>query len=158
MADEIIITESSRRKLEQELSQLRGARRRELAEALRAARAFGDLTENFEYHAARREQAIVNGRIKEIERLLERAKVVPDDAAAGTSTARLGHVVTVLDVETGEEWEFTLVDPVQADPLEDRISVQSPTGQAVLGKAVGDEVTVTTPGGAARYRILAIRS
>lgn len=156
MPEEIVITESSRRKLEEELNYLRGAKRREIAEALRAARAFGDLTENFEYHAARREQAIVNGRIKELEQLLERAKVVSDAEGVDGTEARLGTVVTVLDLDTGEEWQFSLVDPVQADPLEDRISVRSPTGQAILGKRVGDEVNVSTPGGVARYRILSI--
>jgi len=157
MAEELIITESSYRKLQEELTYLKGTKRRELAEALRKARAFGDLNENFEYHAARREQAIVNGRILELERMLERAKVVPDTAAEGLGRARLGSIVTVLDLEENDEWEFQLVDPVQADPLEDRISVKSPLGMAVVDRAPGDEFEVQAPGGKMRYRILAIR-
>ncbi len=157
MPDDTILTESSLRRLKDELDHLRSAKRRELAEALRKARAYGDLSENFEYHAARREQAIVNGRIAEIERTLERATVVPDAPVGDPDAVGLGCIVTVREAETGEDWEFTLVDPVQADPVLDRISISSPLGQAVLGRVAGDRIEVNAPAGVLRYEVLAIR-
>jgi len=157
MADRITITESSLQKLRDELDYLRSTKRRELAEALRKARAFGDLSENFEYHAARREQAIVNGRIAELERMIDRATVVPDSPDTSLEVAQLGSIVCVRDLDMDDDWEFQLVDPVQADPMDDRISIQSPVGAAMLGLKVGDEVEVSTPAGAARYRVVSIR-
>lgn len=156
MPEDIVITESSFRRLQEELNYLRTTKRREVAEALRRARGFGDLSENFEYHAARREQAILNGRIADLERMLERATVVPDEMGSTDGKARLGSKVTVLDLDSKEEWTFTLVDPVQADPLEDLISVKSPVGSAVLDRTVGEEVEVAAPGGTIRYRVVAI--
>jgi transcription elongation factor GreA len=131
-------------------------KRPEIAEALRRARGFGDLSENFEYHAARRDQGILNGKIAELEKTLEIATVVPDGAAGG-DTASLGSIVMVRDLDMNDEWEYSLVDPVQADPVNDRISVQSPVGQALLGTKVGDVVEVDIPAGKATYEILAIR-
>jgi transcription elongation factor GreA len=157
MADRITITESSLQKLRDELDYLRSTKRRELAEALRKARAFGDLSENFEYHAARREQAIVNGRIAQLEHIIDRATVVPDGPDTALEVAQLGSTVCVHDLDTDDDWEFQLVDPVQADPMDDRISIQSPVGAAMLGLKVGDEVEVSTPAGAARYRVVSIR-
>jgi len=156
MPEEIILTESSYRKLQKELEHLKTVKRREIAEALKRARAFGDLSENFEYHSARREQGILNGRIAEMERTLQIAKVVPDDAQTHEG-AGLGSIVGVKDLETGDEWEYHLVDAVQADPLNDKISVQSPVGQALLGKSEGDIVEVEIPAGVARYQILHVR-
>src|SRR5437879_6361249 len=128
MHDDIILTQSSYRKLQQELDHLKTVKRSEMSEALRKARSYGDLSENFEYHAARRDQGILNGRIADMERTLEIAKVVADNGVAGDA-AGLGSIIMVRDLESGDEWEYTLVDAVQADPLNDRISVQSPVGQ-----------------------------
>lgn len=156
MSDEIVLTESSFRKLQEELEYIRTVKRPQMAESLRKARAYGDLSENFEYHAARRDQGIMNGRIAEIEKTLEIARVVPD-AVASTDVAALGTAVMVRDLDLEDEWEFVLVDPVQADPVNDRISVHSPVGQALEGKAVGTVVAVQVPAGLARYEILGIR-
>lgn len=156
MPDEIILTESSYRQLQQELEYLKTVKRAEIAVALRKARGYGDLSENFEYHAARRDQGILNGRIAEIEKTLEIATVVSDDVAVGEGIG-LGAIVMVRDLENGDEWEYTLVDAVQADPINDRISVQSPVGQALLGKTTGDIVEVAVPAGKARYEILGVR-
>jgi transcription elongation factor GreA len=156
MQDDIILTESSYRKIELELEHLKTVKRGEMAEALRKARAYGDLSENFEYHAARRDQGILNGRIADMERTLEIAKVVPDQAA-GSDEAGMGTIVMVKDLETDDEWEYWLVDAVQADPVNDRISIQSPVGQALIGKRVGDVVEVDIPAGTARYEIMNIR-
>ncbi len=156
MADRLVLTESSLQKLREELEYLRTVKRREVAEALRKARAFGDLSENFEYHAARREQAILNGRIAELERAIETATIVTDGPDSAQEEAQLGSILTVQDLDAGEEWKFQLVDPVQANPAEDRVSIQSPVGAAVLGKKVGDRVQVKAPGGLMRYEIVAI--
>ncbi len=156
MPDETILTASSVAKLREELEYLKTTKRRELSEALRRARSYGDLSENFEYHAARREQAILNGRIADIEYTLERATVVPDGPAGGPDTVSLGCLVTVRDFEEDEELTLALVDPVQADPLNDRISMNSPVGQALMGAKVGDIVEVKVPAGINRYEILAI--
>ncbi|MCC6731466.1 MAG: transcription elongation factor GreA [Chthonomonadales bacterium] len=157
MPDEIVLTEASYRRLKQELDHLKGVKRAEIAEALRRARAYGDLSENFEYQAARRDQAILNGRIADLEQTLDIATVVPDDTGAGDGTAGLGCSVTVRDLDADDEWEYVLVDPVQADPINDRISVHSPVGQALYGKRPGDTVQVRIPAGIARYEILTVR-
>jgi transcription elongation factor GreA len=157
MSDETILTESSVEKLRAELDYLKSTKRRELSEALRRARSYGDLAENFEYHAAKRDQAILNGRIADIEHTLERAVVVPDGPAGGPEAIALGCTVKVRDLGEDEEWEFTLVDPVQADPISDRISINSPVGQALVGKGIGDTVEVKAPAGLSEYEVLSIR-
>ena len=158
MLDEFLLTESSFKKLKQELDHLKRVKRAEMAEALRKARAFGDLSENFEYHAAKREQGILNGRIAEMQKTLEIAKVVPDDSAATDSDGiGLGSIVMVRDLDSGDEWEYTLVDAVQADPVNDLISVQSPVAQALLRKNAGDRVEISIPAGTANYEIVSIR-
>ena len=156
MPDDIVLTESSYQKLQDELDHLKKVKRPAIAEALRIARGFGDLSENFEYHAARRDQGILNGQIAEIEKTLEIATVVPDGAVGG-DTSGLGSIVKVRDLDLKDEWEYFLVDPVQADPVNDKISIQSPVGQALMGRKVGDVVEVEIPAGTARYKISGIR-
>lgn len=157
MRNQTILTESSLRQLREELEYLKTSKRRELAEALRTARAYGDLSENFEYHAARRDQAIVNGRIAQIEAMIEHATIVSDEPAGDPDAIGLGSRVRVRIIDDDEEWEFTLVDPVQADPIMDLISIQSPMASALLDKTVGDVVDVAAPGGVIRYEILGIQ-
>ena len=158
MVDHILLTESSQKKLQQELEYLKKVKRAEIAEALRKARAFGDLSENFEYHAARKEQGILNGRIAEMEKTLEIAKVVPDDHETHEGGGvGLGSIVMVRDLEEGDEWEYTIVDAVRADPVNDLISIHSPVAQALLGRSVGDRVEIKVPSGTAHYEILGIR-
>lgn len=156
MAEDIILTESSYQKLREELETLKTTKRAEIAEAIRKARAYGDLSENFEYHAARRDQGILNGKIAELEKTLEVATVVPD-RRGNTDDIGLGSIVLVRDMETDDEWEYSLVDAVQADPVNDRISVHSPVAQALIGGKVGDVVDVPLPDGKAQYEIKGIR-
>ncbi|HSV72512.1 MAG TPA: transcription elongation factor GreA [Chthonomonadales bacterium] len=156
MSNRIVLTEGSYRKLREELEQLKSVSRPQIAESLRKARAYGDLSENFEYHTARRDQAILNGRIADIERTLEVAEVVSDEATSG-DVAGLGSFLRVRDLDEEEEWELVLVDPVQADPINDRISAQSPVGQGLMGKRAGDVVEVVIPAGTARYEVLEVR-
>lgn len=154
--DDLILTASSKQRLEEELTHLRTVKRPAATEAIRRAREYGDLSENFEYHAARRDQAILNGRIAELEALLDRARIVADEVTGGDSVS-LGSLVLVRDLETEDEWEYTIVDATSADPLNDRISYSSPVGQALLRKKIGDVVEVEVPAGTARYQILNIR-
>ena len=156
MSYEVILTESSFRTLQQELEHMKTVKRAEMAEALRKARAFGDLSENFEYHAARRDQGILNGKIAELEQRLERAKVVPDTVSASDEIG-LGAIVMVRDLDTDDEWEYHIVDAFAADPVNDKISVHSPVAEALAGKKAGQVVEVPIPDGTTRYEILSIR-
>ena len=156
--EELILTASSKRQKEEELTQLLTVKRPEITEAIRKAREYGDLSENFEYQSARQAQAINNGRIAELQALLERARVV-DDAAVGGDTVGLGSIVKVrdLDDEDEDEWEYTIVDATSADPANNRISFSSPVGQALKNKKVGEVVAIPLPGGTARYEIKGLR-
>jgi transcription elongation factor GreA len=154
--DDLIITASTKKQKEEELTYLRTVKRPEVTEAIRKAREYGDLSENFEYQAARQSQAILNGKIAELEALLERAKVV-DDGAVGGDTVGLGSIVMVKDLESEDEWEYIIVDATSADPLNAKISYSSPVGQALLEKKVGDIVDVAIPDGTARYEIVGLR-
>ncbi len=154
--NEIVLTASSKKQKEEELTFLRTVKRSEITESIRKAREYGDLSENFEYHSARQAQAINNGRIAELESLLERARIV-EDAAVGGDSVGLGSIVMVRDLETEDEWEYTLVDATSADPEHDRVSVLSPVGKMLLGKKVGDKVEVPIPNGKACYEIIGLR-
>jgi transcription elongation factor GreA len=139
-------------RLSAELDQLVRVRRPEVIARIRTAKEHGDLKENSEYHAAREEQSFLEGRIQAIEARLRTAVIVAAPAAG--SRVGLGSVVTVDD--EGEEVRYTIVGAAEADPRNGRISSSSPVGRALLGRDVSDEVTVVTPAGEARYRILAI--
>jgi len=154
--DELILTASSKKRLEEELIELRTVKRPEVTESIKRARAYGDLSENFEYHAAKQAQAILNGRIAELEAVLERAQVV-EDGSAGGETVVLGSIVMVRDMETEDVWEYTIVDASSADPLNDRISYSSPVGQALIHKKIGDVVEIAIPAGKAHYEIIGLR-
>lgn len=156
-SEEIILTVSSKKRIEEELNELRMVKRPEITEAIKRAREYGDLSENFEYQAARQSQAILNGRIAELEAVLERCRVVQDDPNNG-ETVGLGSIVMVRDLESEDEWEYTIVDATSADPMNDRISYSSPVGQALMKRNIGEVVEVDIPAGKARYEILGIRA
>ena len=157
LKNEIILTESSKKRLLAELTDLRTVKRPEITESISRAREYGDLSENFEYHAAKQAQAILNGRMEELEAILDRARVV-DDAAVGGDTVGLGSIVKVVDQDNDDEWEFTIVDATSADPDNDFISYSSPIGQAALEHKVGDFIKVTTPAGVRKYELIGLRS
>jgi transcription elongation factor GreA len=152
---EILITPEGYERLKRELDELKTVKRREIVERIKAARALGDLSENFDYQDAKRQQAFLEGRIRDLETVLSRAKVVPRPDNAG-EVVHLGSKVTLLDLDTNKERTITVVGSFEADPLQDLISVLSPLGEAVLGKTVGEEVVVNTPKGIVRYRIVRI--
>jgi len=153
--DDIILTTVSKRKLEEELVHIRSVKRPEINEAIRRAREYGDLSENFEYQAARQSQAILNGRVAELEAILQRAKIV--EVINEVDSVGLVTTVLVYDINNDEEWELTIVDFVSADPINDKFSISSPIGRALIGKKVTEIATADTPNGTAQYKILSIR-
>ncbi len=154
--DELILTASTKKQKEEELTHLLTVKQPEITESIRKAREYGDLSENFEYQSARQAQAINNGRIAELRALLDRARIV-DDAAIGGDTVGLGSIVMVQDMEDEEKCEYTIVDATSADPANDRISFASPVGRQLKNKKIGDVVEVDLPGGKARYKIVGLR-
>ena len=151
-----LLTREGVRKLEEELEDLKVVKRMEVAERIKTAIAFGDLSENAEYDAAKNQQAFIEGRIREIEQMLRQAHVVEDDEVS-LDTVGVGNTVRVYDLDFNEEDEYNIVGATEADPKRLFISNESPIGQALLGKHVGDEVEFATPGGVNRMRILEIR-
>ena len=145
------ITESGQRELERELEELK-SRRGEIADKIAAARDFGDLSENAEYDAAREAQGLLETRITEIETILQNASIIQ---TGNSSTVMLGSTGE-LDAN-GKAVTYTVVGPVEADPLEGKVSNESPIGQALMGKAVGDTVTISTPKGELAYTVVALR-
>lgn len=151
----LILTSTGLKRIEAELHQLTTVRRHEVANHIRDAKAFGDIAENPEYETAKNEQAFVEGRIMELKSILGIATVV-DDTKAPTTEVGIGSLVTVRDLEMDEEWDYTIVGSVEAAPDEDRISNESPIGQALLGRKPGEVVEIQIPAGLARYEIVAI--
>jgi transcription elongation factor GreA len=152
---EILLTAEGLRKLEEELEHLKTKKRREVAERLKVAREFGDLSENAEYEAAKNEQAFVESRIATLENLLRNARIV-QDSEVDPHRVNIGTTVTLRDLESGEIVEYTIVGSSEADPLNNRISYECPVGRAVFGQATGSTVEVRLPGGIARYEIVAL--
>lgn len=155
MADDIVLTPSSKKKIEDELERLRMEEMPALAERIRQARALGDLSENFDYQDAKRQQGFVAGRIADLQAMLERSRVV-EETGPGADEAGMGSTVTVRDLDYGDEFSYTLVGAFEADPANDKISVLSPVGKALMGVKVSDKVEVDTPGGKATYEIVSI--
>ncbi|MCE5257515.1 MAG: transcription elongation factor GreA [Chloroflexi bacterium] len=155
MAEKVnFLTAEGRVKLEQELNHLRDVRRIEVAESLKAAVEEGDLTENAGYDETKREQAFIEGRIRELEAILANARVLT--GAAKTDVILLGASVTVAEDNYAPE-TYQIVGRTEADPVKGRISNESPLGKALLGKRTGDLVRVDTPGGTTHFKVLAIQ-
>ncbi len=152
--EEIVLTPGGYKELADELESLRTTERREVAERIRDAITYGELTENSEYEDAKNAQAFLEGRIEDLKHIMQLARPL-DMEEISTDQVGLGSVVTVRD--DLDDWEFTLVSPVEADPSREKISDEFPVGEALIGKKVGDAVTVTTPAGKTRYEIVAIR-
>ena len=151
-----VLTRRGLQKLEEELHNLKVNSRREVAEKIKEAREQGDLSENAEYDAAKDEQRDIEARITEIEKILKDVEVVDEDDVDGKNIT-IGSTVSVYDEEFEEELDLTIVGSSEANSLENKISNESPIAMAMLGKTIGDEVTVETPAGEAKYRILNVR-
>ena len=153
---ETILTAEGLIKLEDELNNLRTVRRQEVAERLKVAISYGDISENSEYDDAKSEQAFIEGRILELEQMINTATIIDDTANKKKGVVSLGSVVVVKDMETGEEEVYTIVGTTEADFKAGKISNESPVGQALIGKQVGDQIDVETQAGLMQYKVLEI--
>lgn len=153
--DDIVLTEEGLRRLQEELDYLKNVKRWEVAKRIEQARSFGDIMENSEYDDAKHEQAFVEGRIMEIERILENARVIREEEI-DLSEVTLGSTIHLEDIERGEELCFRLVSAAEARGGRDCLSDQSPVGRAILGRKAGEVVDVQVPSGVIQYRILRI--
>ncbi len=157
MAKEFKLSPERFEQLKEELNYLKTVREKEVADQIKEARSFGDLSENSEYDEAKNEQGKLYSRIAELENILANCVVIEEEEYEGDHTVvRLGSLIKVLDHEFEEEEEYEVVGSQEADPMNGRISEDSPFGRALLGRAVGDEVEVEAPAGVLRYRILNI--
>jgi transcription elongation factor GreA len=146
MAREIPITKEGLKKLEADIAELSTTRRREVAERIKEAREFGDITENSEYDDAKNEQALLEQRIAQLEERLRRSIVI-DQKAIDTDSVSVGVVVHVKDQKTGDSRKFQIVGPAEANPTEQKLSNESPIGKALLGHKRNDIVAVDVPRG-----------
>ncbi|MBL4951304.1 transcription elongation factor GreA [Neobacillus sp. OS1-32] len=153
---EFPMTQAGKEKLEQELEYLKTVKRKEVVERIKIARSFGDLSENSEYDSAKEEQAFVEGRITTIENMIRNAKIIAEGELAGDSVT-LGSSVTFVELPDGEEETYIIVGSAEADPFEGKISNDSPIAKSLLGRKVGEEVTVQTPGGEMTVKIVSIK-
>ena len=151
-----VLTRKGEQTLKDELNELKSVRRREVAEKIKVALSFGDLSENSEYDEAKNEQGMIESRIAEIEQTLAHAQIIDDDDIS-TEKVGIGTTVKILDVEMGEEMEFKMVGTKEADIDSGKMSDESPIGKAIMNHKAGEEVDVETPTGAVKMKILAIR-
>ncbi len=152
---EVILTPEGFEKLEKELEYLKSVKRREVAERIKLAIGYGDLSENSEYDDAKNEQAFIEGRVITLEKMLRNARIIQDDEV-DTETVSVGSKVTLKDVEFNDTVEYTIVGSAESDPAQNKISNESPVGKALLGKRKGDIVDVNVPAGVIQYEILDI--
>ena len=153
--NETLLTYEGLKKVEEEVEYLKTVKRREIAERIKVALGFGDLSENSEYDEAKNEQAQVEMRIAELENKLRNVKIIDEDEIE-TKTVQVGNVVQVLDIEYDEKLEYKIVGSTEADLAENKISNESPIGKALLGKKKNEEVDVETPGGIVKLKVLKI--
>ncbi len=151
--DECIMTSEGFLNLEAELNELKTVKRPEVIEAIKDARAQGDLSENADYDAARNDQAVLEARIKELEYMLEHAKIIEE---AQDGLAGLGSTVKICYIDDDDIEEYKIVGSLEANPFENRISNESPIGRAVLNRKVGEIVSVESPNGSYDIQILEI--
>ena len=150
-----IISRDFLKQLEEELEDLKVVKRAEISQKIKVAREQGDLSENAEYDAAKDEQRENEARIEELEKILKNAEVLEDEEV-DVEKINVGTKVKVLDLEFNEELEYRIVGSIEANSLDGKISNESPVGKALIGKTAGDEVTVETPNGEFKYKVLEI--
>jgi transcription elongation factor GreA len=153
---EVILTHEGLKKLEDELDTLKSVKRREIAERIKVAIGYGDISENSEYEDAKNEQAFVEGRVMTLEKMLRNARIINSDEV-DTNTVSIGSIVTLKDLEVGELVEYSIVGTAESDPLHNKISNESPVGRAILGKKKGVSVDINVPAGTITYQIIDIK-
>lgn len=152
---EVLLTYEGLKKLEEELEYLKGEKRKEIAERIKAALAFGDISENSEYDEAKNEQAQNEARIVQLETMLKRAIIIDEDEV-DTQTVNLGTRVKIRELKSKDEFEYHIVGSAEADPTSFKISNESPVGRALMGHKIGDVIEVEVPGGKLKYKIIDI--
>ncbi|QNO14833.1 transcription elongation factor GreA [Alkalicella caledoniensis] len=152
---EVILTPTGLKKLEDELEYLKSTKRREVAERIKIAISYGDISENSEYEDAKNEQAFVEGRILTLEKMLRNATVI-DEGEIDKGVVNIGCTVVLKDLEYDEELQYSIVGSAESNPNDSKISNESPVGKAILGKPIGSEVEVIVPAGTIKYRIMSI--
>ena len=155
MAKQTTVSSEGLKKLQEELEYLKTTKRKEVAEAIKVARGFGDLSENSEYDEAKNEQGLVEARIAEIEAMLKNVKII-DESNIATDKVNVGNIVKVFDETFDEEVEYTIVGSSEANPVEFKISDESPIGKALIGATIGEVVKAETPGGETVMKVLEI--
>ena len=154
-AKKYVMTYEGVKKLEEELEYLKTVKRKEITEKIKVALSFGDLSENSEYDEAKNEQAFAEGRIIQLENMLKNASIV-DENEVPKDVVSVGSIVRVKDYEFDEEVEYIIVGSAEADPMNNKISNESPVGNGLIGKKVGDVIEVTVPDGVSKYEILEV--
>lgn len=149
------MTAAGKQKLEDELDFLKTIKRKEVVERIKIARDFGDLSENAEYDSAKEDQAFVEGRISTLESMIRNAVIINENEL-NKDIVRLGTTVTFVEVPNGDEESYTIVGSAEADPLEGRISNDSPIAKSMIGRTIGEIVKVMTPGGEMEIKIVSI--
>lgn len=153
---EVLVTEEGLQKLKDELEYLVTEKRKEIVERIKVAREFGDLSENSEYESAKEEQAFVEARIQQLEESIRHAKII-DASQDEKDVVTVGKTVVFQELPDGELEEFTIVGSAESDPLNGKISNDSPMGQGLMGKKVGEVVTIQTPGGEMKVKIIEVK-
>lgn len=152
---QVFLTAEGLEKIEAELDELKSVRRKEIAERIKVALSFGDISENSEYDQAKNEQAQLEERIAKLEMMLRNAKLIEEDSIT-TDVVSIGSKVMVKDLEYDEEMEYLIVGSAEADPYNGKISNESPLGNALLGGKLGDVLDVQVPDGVINYEIVNI--
>lgn len=152
---DVFLTPEGLKKVELELEESKIVKRKEVAERIKQALAFGDISENSEYDQAKNEQAKLEERIAKLESILRNAKLIDEDDIT-TDVVGVGSKVAVLDVEYEEEMEYTIVGSAETNPYEGKISNESPVGKALLGSKAGDVIDVLVPDGVLKYKVIRI--
>lgn len=152
---EYYMTKEGKEKLEKELEYLKTEKRKEVVERIKIARSFGDLSENSEYDAAKDEQAFVESRIAQLEKMIRNAVII-EDSNDDPNVVTIGKKVKFIELPDGEEETYMIVGSAESDPLAGKISNDSPMAKSLLGKRIGDEVVVQTPGGELNVKIIEV--
>ena len=157
MLKEVILTPEGYEKLKQEIDRLRGDKRREVAERIRVAREFGDIAENAEYDDAKNEQMLLEHRIATLEERLRDARVI-DKKSVPKDVVSVGSKVRLRDVDAKQTVEYHIVGSAEANPMEQKLSNESPVGKAIMGHKKGETVEVSAPRGSLKFKILEIKA
>ncbi len=153
---EIVLTAEGHKKLSEEIEYLETVKREEIAERIKEAREFGDISENSEYNEAKNEQAKLEMRIHNLKQKLRDARVL-SGSEIKTDTVGIGAKVNLKDIKREENHRYVIVGSAEADPANNRLSNESPVGKAIMGRKVGETVKVSTPRGSVKYKIVSIR-